>query len=386
MISITKLLTDGSNYGDSLRYNDHAALSKDGVSCEKGPVVVWNCTKSCNLKCVHCYAQAGMERSDNEMTYRQGISFIDMLADFNVPVILFSGGEPLMRPDFFNLAEYASKRGIRPTISTNGTLIDKDTAMRFKDIGIGYVGISIDGTSSVNDRFRGVQGAYGAAIEGIRNCVSAGQRTGLRFTITKDNADDITAIFDLAEKENVDRICFYHLVYSGRANAESDVSHAKSREAMDLIMEKTLELYRKGAAKEILTVDNHADAIYLYLKVKAKDEKKAEHVLNLISKNGGNRSGMAFGAVDSFGDVHPDQFTQHVTFGNVKERNFKDIWTDKSDKLLQALKDRKKHLKGRCSSCRWLDMCNGNFRARAEAAGGFWHSDPACYLTDEEIK
>ena len=194
MISITKLLTDESNFGDSLRYNRSAACAKDGVSAEAGPVVVWNCTKTCNLKCVHCYAQADMQRRENEMTHEQALRFIDSLADFKVPVLLFSGGEPLMREDFFELARYASKRGVRPTISTNGTLITKDIALRLKDMGIGYVGISLDGMGAVNDKFRGAEGAFSMALAGIRNCVAAGQRAGLRFTITKDNAGEIAAI------------------------------------------------------------------------------------------------------------------------------------------------------------------------------------------------
>ena len=386
MISITKLLTDESNFGDSLRYNRSAAYAKDGVSADAGPVVVWNCTKTCNLKCVHCYAQADMKRRENEMTHEAALRFIDSLADFKVPVLLFSGGEPLMREGFFELAGYASKRGVRPTISTNGTLITQDTALRLKDMGIGYVGISLDGMGAVNDKFRGLKGAFAMALTGIRNCVAAGQRVGLRFTITKDNAGEIPAIFDLAESENVDRICFYHLVYSGRASAENDVSHGESRRVLDLIAERTLDLQRLGRKKEILTVDNHADGVYLYLQALKKGDSRAERILRLISSNGGNRSGMAFGAVDSFGNVHPDQFTQSVTFGNVNESSFGEIWTNPHNELLQALKERKKYLKGRCAACRWLDLCNGNFRARAAALGDLWQSDPACYLSDEEIK
>jgi putative heme d1 biosynthesis radical SAM protein NirJ1 len=388
MISITKLLMDVPNFGDTLRYTPHAHKSQNGVGEGRGPVVVWNCTKTCNLNCVHCYARSEAIKYQNELTHEEGLALIDQLADFNVPVILFSGGEPLLRPDFFELANYAAGKGIRPTISTNGTRIDEDTAKRLKDMGVGYVGISLDGCEATHDKFRGKPGAYQMALRGIRNCVATGQKVGLRFTITRDNFQDLDSIFDLLEQENIDRVCFYHLVYSGRGSAmvERDLSHEESRQVMDLIIRRTLDFKARGINKEILTVDNHADAVYLYLKMKEKDPVLGERVLKLIQSNGGNRSGMAFGNIDSVGNVHPDQFTQYITLGNVRERPFGEIWTDLSNPIMAGLKDRKPLLKGRCPKCAYLNLCNGNFRTRAEAVtGDFWAEDPACYLTDEEI-
>lgn len=388
MISITKLLMDVPNFGDTLRYTPHAHKSQNGVSEGRGPVVVWNCTKTCNLNCVHCYARSEAIKYQNELTHEEGLALIDQLADFNVPVILFSGGEPLLRPDFFELANYAAGKGIRPTISTNGTRIDEDTAKRLKDMGVGYVGISLDGCEATHDKFRGKPGAYQMALRGIRNCVATGQKVGLRFTITRDNFQDLDSIFDLLEQENIDRVCFYHLVYSGRGSAmvERDLSHEESRQVMDLIIRRTLDFKARGINKEILTVDNHADAVYLYLKMKEKDPVFGERVLKLIQSNGGNRSGMAFGNIDSVGNVHPDQFTQYISLGNVRERPFGEIWTDLSNPIMAGLKDRKPLLKGRCPKCAYLNLCNGNFRTRAEAVtGDFWAEDPACYLTDEEI-
>ncbi len=388
MISITKLLMDVPNFGDTLRYTPHAHKSRNGVSEGRGPVVVWNCTKTCNLNCVHCYARSEAIKYQNELTHEEGLALIDQLADFNVPVILFSGGEPLLRPDFFELANYAAGKGIRPTISTNGTRIDEDTAKRLKDMGVGYVGISLDGCEATHDKFRGKPGAYQMALRGIRNCVATGQKVGLRFTITRDNFQDLDSIFDLLEQENIDRVCFYHLVYSGRGSAmvERDLSHEESRQVMDLIIRRTLDFKARGINKEILTVDNHADAVYLYLKMKEKDPVLGERVLKLIQSNGGNRSGMAFGNIDSVGNVHPDQFTQYISLGNVRERPFGEIWTDLSNPIMAGLKDRKPLLKGRCPKCAYLNLCNGNFRTRAEAVtGDFWAEDPACYLTDEEI-
>ena len=389
MISITKLLMDVPNFGDTLRYTPEAHEARNGVSEGRGPVVVWNCTKTCNLNCVHCYARSEAIKYQNELTHEEGLSLIDQLANFNVPVILFSGGEPLLRPDFFELANYAAGKGIRPTISTNGTRIDEDIARRLKDMGVGYVGISLDGCEATHDKFRGKPGAFQMALRGIRNCVATGQKVGLRFTITRDNVQDLDSIFDLLERENIDRVCFYHLVYSGRGSAmvERDLNHEESRRAMDLIIERTLDFKARRINKEILTVDNHADAVYLYLKMKEKDPALGERVLKLIQSNGGNRSGMAFGNIDSVGNVHPDQFTQYITLGNVRERPFGEIWTDLSNPIMAGLKDRKPLLKGRCPKCAYLNLCNGNFRTRAEAVtGDFWAEDPACYLTDEEIR
>lgn len=388
MISVTKLLFDTEYFGDSLRYAKGSRGALHGTTVNSGPVVVWNSTRTCNLKCVHCYMDSDSQKYQGELTTQEAKEFIDDLAEFRVPVLLFSGGEPLIRPDFFELADYAISKGIRVTLSTNGTLITPEVARRIKEIGVGYVGISLDGLMEVNDKFRGKEGAFKAAMAGIQNCVKVGQRVGLRFTINRHNFEELDKIFDFIEEEKIDRVCFYHLVYSGRGNKmmDQDVSPEESRAAMDTIIRRTLDYEARGLKKEILTVDNHCDGVYLYLKALAEDPEKAERIKGLISLNGGNRSGIAFAEVDPFGNVHPDQFSQHITFGNVRERKFGEIWTDVSHPILAGLKDRKPLLKGRCASCRYLEICNGNFRTRAQAAtGDFWASDPACYLTDEEI-
>lgn len=389
MISVTKLLFATEYFGDSLRYTNDAHKAKNGVREGMGPVVVWNSTRTCNLKCRHCYMSSDAKKYANELTTAEAKQFIDDLADFNVPVLLFSGGEPLIRPDFFELADYAAKKGVRPTLSTNGTLITPEVARKIKDIGVGYVGISLDGLREVNDKFRGKAGAFEAAMNGIKNCVAVDQRVGLRFTINHHNIQELENIFDFIEEENINRVCFYHLVYSGRGNQmmDEDVTAEESRRAMDIIIRRTRDFEERGLKKEILTVDNHCDGVYMYLKAlqEGKDEL-AQQIKKYISMNGGNRSGMAFAEVDPLGYVHPDQFTQHHTFGNVRERKFGDIWQDTTNLIMAGLKDRKPLLKGRCSKCKFLDNCNGNFRTRAEArTGDFWESDPSCYLTDEEI-
>ncbi len=389
MISVTRLLCGSEYYGDQLRYRPGAGKEIHGTSPGSGPVVIWNITQSCNLKCKHCYANSESKKYEGELSPKEGLKLVDDLAAFKVPVILFSGGEPLIRDDFFDLASRASQLGIRATISTNGTLITPDVARSIKKVGISYVGISLDGMGELNDRFRGSQGAFDRALQGIRACREAGQKVGLRFTINRHNFNQIEDILYLVKEEKIPRVCFYHLVYTGRGKEmmKEDISHEETRQVLDLIMEKTLEFQRKGQEKEILTVDNHADGPYIYMKMKEKDPEKAREILELITINGGNRSGMAVGSINSKGDVYPDQFTRTQKLGNVKERTFKEIWTNEENKFLGKLRDRKPLLKGRCSSCHWLDMCNGNFRARAEAfTGDYWESDPACFLTDEEIQ
>jgi radical SAM protein with 4Fe4S-binding SPASM domain len=385
MISISRLLCDTVSPGDSLRYRDKPA-SRIGETPR--PVVVWNCTRQCNLNCVHCYASADNHKMPGEMDTRAGKIFIRDLAEFGVPVVLFSGGEPLLRRDFFELADYARRQGLRIALSTNGTLIGRETAGRIKDIGFAEVGISLDGVGPNNDRFRGREGAFQAALDGIRNSVSRGLRVSLRLTITRLNYREIPAILRLVEQEGIDRVCFYHLAYSGRGSnlQNDDITRSRTRSVVDLICEHTLDMHRRGLRKEVLTVGNHADGVYLYLKAQKQDPLRADKIMGLLQTNGGNNSGIRIGAVDDRGNVHPDQFWWHYRLGNVRERKFGEIWSDTSEPLLQGLRERKNLLKGRCGRCRYLDVCNGNLRVRAEAAfGDVWMEDPACYLSDEEI-
>ncbi|MBW1940798.1 MAG: radical SAM protein, partial [Deltaproteobacteria bacterium] len=251
MIGISKLYCGTVEPSDALRYNRHSGKLPSHLlqfSSDKRPVVVWNITRRCNLKCVHCYAQAKDISFDNELSTLEGKKLIDDLAGFGVPVILFSGGEPLVRKDLPELAAYAVEKGMRAVISTNGTLISPEKARILKDIGLSYVGISIDGMEQINDHFRGVKGAYQAALDGIRNCKAAGIKVGLRFTINKINVAEIPDIFNLLEEMEIPRACFYHLVYAGRGSklVEEDLTHEESRKAVDLIMDLTQKLHEKG--------------------------------------------------------------------------------------------------------------------------------------------
>lgn len=391
MIGISKLYCGAVEAGDVLRYRRR---SKDlpshllQFSADKKPVVVWNVTKRCNLKCLHCYAQATATAAPDELTHAEGLALLEDLKNFGVPVVLFSGGEPLMREDLFTLVEKTVASGMRAVISTNGTLITREVAKDLQRLGLSYVGISLDGTESTHDRFRGQPGAFAAAMAGVRNCQEAGLKVGLRFTISRLNYREVPAIFDLVEEYHIPRICFYHLVYTGRGSKliSEALSHAETRELVDLICALTRRLFDQGRQVEVLTVDNHADGPYIYLKLLKENPERAKEVLELLQMNEGNNSGRGIGCVSWDGQVHADQFWRHFSFGNVRERPFSRIWTDLSNPLMAKLKDKKRYVTGRCAGCQWLSICAGNFRVRAEAVtGDLWAPDPACYLTDEEI-
>jgi len=391
MIGISKLYCGTIEPGDVLRYGAASGRLPSHLlqfSADKKPVVVWNCTRRCNLRCVHCYSRSENRDYAGELSTQEGLALLDDLSTFGSPVVLFSGGEPLMRHDLLELVEAAVGRGMRAVISTNGTLITEAQAERLKGARLSYVGVSLDGLHEINDEFRGMPGAFDRALEGIRNCRRAGIKVGLRFTITRRNVAEIDGIFDLVRREEIPRICFYHLVYAGRGSTlrEEDLDAAEARRVVDLIIDRTAALHREGRAVEVLTVDNHADGPYLYLRMLRENSPRAETVRQLLAMNGGNSSGSGIGCVSWDGAVYADQFWRHQPLGNVRERPFSEIWTDLANPLMAKLKDKRPHLKGRCATCRFVDLCAGNFRVRAEAAtGDLWAPDPACYLTDEEI-
>ena len=391
MIGISKLYCGQVEPSDALRYNRHSGKLPSHLlqfSADKKPVVVWNMTRRCNLKCVHCYAKAVDVHGKDEISTDQAKTMINDLAAFGSPVMLFSGGEPLVRRDLPELASYATEKGMRAVISTNGTLITKEKARELKKVGLSYVGISLDGGREVHDHFRGVRGSFDKALQGIENCQEEGLKVGLRFTVNKRNVNEVPKLFDLIRDMNIPRICFYHLVYSGRGSdlMKEDLDHAETRALLDLIMDRTRGLFDQGMEKEVLTVDNHADGPYVWMRMLREDPKRAEEVFELLQFNEGNSSGRGIGCISWDGRVHADQFWRDHTFGNVLERPFSEIWDDPGIDLLSKLKDKKTRVGGRCAKCRFLAICGGNFRARAEACyDDIWAEDPACYLTDEEI-
>ena len=377
MISWTKLLNASDRRGE------------DRPSGYMSPaVVVWNVTARCNLSCRHCYFNASGLRDAERLKRKEAEDFIGDLACTGVPAVIFSGGEPLLEEEIFETAAFAHDRGLRTSLSTNGTLITKKVAREIKNSGFSYVGLSLDGVGKTNDSFRQSEGAFGRAVEGMRNCMDAGLRTGLRITLTKYNFMDLSRVFDLAEEESVSRVCVYHLVYTGRGSdiRGMDLTHDETRSALELIWQRVAGFAQSGRGIEVLTVDNHADGAWLYLKMKREYPERAGTVLELLKGHGGNASGERIAAVDNQGNVYPDQFWRQHPLGNVRERRFREIWQDESNMFLKALRNRRAYLKGRCRRCGFLGICNGNFRARAESVSGdMWQEDPGCFLTDEEI-
>lgn len=395
MINISKLYCDQITPGDWLRYGRKGSGEREGEAVpkkasERRPIVVWNITRNCNLRCVHCYNDSGADKTCNEVSTAEAKTVIDDLAGFGVPSVLYSGGEPLMRPDLFELIEHTVGRGLRAVISTNGTLIKPDTAQRIKELGVSYVGISLDGIGPINDKFRGVEGAFERAVRGIRNCQEAGVRVGLRLTLTRRNVQELDQLFDFFEAEGIERACFYHFVPSGRggAMADDDLTHAETRVALDQIMAKVKHFKEIGRNTDILTVDNHVDGVYLYLKLLAENSPRAAEVWKLLTWNGGGMysSGVGIGCIDFNGKVHPDQFWWHYDLGDIRQRPFSEIWSDPEEPLLKGLRDRRTHVTGKCSLCKFFDGCGGSLRVRADLAlNDCWAPDPACYLTDQEI-
>jgi len=306
-----------------------------------------------------------------------------------VPVVLFSGGEPLVREDLAELVSYASDLGIRPVLSTNGTLITRENIRELKKAGLKYAGVSVDGLEARNDEFRGEEGAFQAAIRGIKACLDVGVKTGLRYTITKYNDEDLEGIIDLLTDVGVDRFCFYHLDYGGRGKeiVDADLTPAEKRAAIETLCDLTREYHDCGEEIETLLVGNYADAGFLVEYARREmGAAQAADIEAYLRQNGGDPTGERVADVDPTGDVHLNQFWQGYTVGNVRERPFGEIWTDDSDPILEALRNRTDHLTEKCTDCRYQAICRGGSPLRSKTVNDdMFAPDPQCYLTDEEI-
>lgn len=368
---------------------EHQRMAVAKSAAQRRPIVVWSLTRTCNLRCVHCYTDSESRKYSDELSTDQAKAVLQDLAQFRAPAVLFSGGEPLVRKDLFELAEFARGLGLHVVLSTNGTLIDRATAQRFAQLKFAYIGISLDSAiPAVHDKFRGVEGAFARTMEGFRHCVAVGQKVGLRLTLTRHTCQDLGRLFDFIELQGIDRACFYHLCPAGRGKDLMALEPHEARQAVDTILDRTQDLVKRGKRVEILTVDNHCDGPYLYLRMLREGHPRAQQVLDMLAWNGGGRysSGVGIANIDFLGNVHADQFSMYRSFGNVKQRKFSDIWQDTTDPIMAGLKNRLPLLQGRCGNCRFKNVCGGGLRARAEiSTGNPWAADPACYLTDEEI-
>lgn len=353
-----------------------------------GPVVIWNLIRRCNLTCKHCYSISADRDFPGELSRSEVYRVMDDLRAFGVPVLILSGGEPLLRDDIFDISHRAKRMGFYVGLSTNGTLIDESNIDAIDDVGYDYVGVSIDGIRETHDRFRRREGAFDASLEGIRLCHGRGIKVGLRFTMTQDNASELPSLISLMDQEGIDKFYLSHLNYAGRGNRNrrSDVMHRTTRWAMNLLFDVCLADAEAGRHREFVTGNNDADGVYLLQWAAARFPERVAHLRQKLAQWGGNSSGVNIANIDNLGRVHPDTMWWHYDLGNVRDRPFSEIWSDESEPLMAGLRMRPRPVEGRCGACRYLDVCGGNTRVRADQlTGNVWAEDPACYLSDEEI-
>ncbi len=384
MLNVTRLLCGTAQPADGLRYG----LGKDAPRSarERRPVVVWNITRRCNLRCLHCYSDSDNLNYPGELLEGDWRAMLEDLADFNIPALLISGGEPTIHPQFRAIVGYARELGLRVTVSTNGTLLSESLVDYLCSVGVTYVGISLDGIGAVHDKFRGKVGTFDKVQSAFNLCREAEVKVGLRLTLTPYTCENLKEVFEFVEENQVPRVCFYHLVHSGRGEGLVRLQCEKERQAMDVIFDQTKKWHAQGDQREVLTVDQPADGAYLYCRLLAEDPVRADEVYDLLTWNGGgaNSSGLGIACIDGFGEVHPDQFWHSYSLGNVRERRFSEIWQDEEEPLLKGLRERRLRLQGRCRDCRFQAICGGGFRFRAQQQfGNPWTEDPGCYLPRE---
>lgn len=353
-----------------------------------GPVVIWNLIRRCNLRCKHCYSISADTDFPGELTTAEVFTVMEDLRAFGVPVLILSGGEPLLRPDIFQISARAKALGFYVGLSTNGTLIDERLIGPVRDAGYDYVGISLDGIGATHDAFRRAEGAFDSSLRAARLCRSHGIKVGLRFTLTVDNAHELPALLRLADAEGIGKFYLSHLNYAGRGNKNrgDDATFSATRAALDLLLEAAWQAVARGCDKEFVTGNNDADGVYLLKWAGERFPDRIDHLRQKLAQWGGNSSGVNVANIDNLGDVHPDTFWWHYSLGNVRSRPFSEIWQDTADPIMAGLKARPRHIGGRCGKCAYFDICGGNTRIRAlQLTGDPWAEDPACYLTNPEI-
>jgi len=354
----------------------------------RGPVVIWNLIRRCNLTCKHCYALSADHDYAGELSLSEVFTVMDDLKAFGVPALILSGGEPLLRPDLFEISARARALGFYTGLSTNGTLIDAPMAARIAGAGFDYVGISLDGLRATHDQFRRLDGAFDRSLAAIDHLDRVGVKVGLRYTMTAMNGHDLPALLDLMQEVGAHKFYFSHLNYAGRGNIhrDKDAHHQATRAAMDLLFDRAWAAAQAGSLDDYVSGNNDADGPYLLHWVRRHLPQWEETLRQRLVAWGGNASGQMVANIDNLGHVHPDTMWWHHDLGSVRERPFSQIWNDTSDPLMAGLKQHPRPVQGRCASCQYLSICNGNTRVRAQQlTGNFWFEDPGCYLSDAEV-
>lgn len=353
-----------------------------------GPVVIWNLIRRCNLTCKHCYSISADTEFKGELSTEEVFTVMDDLKQFRVPVLILSGGEPLLRPDIWDISKRAKDMGFYVGLSTNGTLIDESNIDKIAEMDYNYVGISIDGIGETHDKFRRMDGAFEKSMKAIKMCRDIGAKVGMRFTMTQDNEDELPQMLDLMESEDINKFYFSHLNYAGRGNKNrrDDARFQATRRAMDMMFERCLDYYKRGLDKEFTTGNNDADGVYMLHWTKKHFPDMVDHIRGKLVQWGGNATGENVANIDNLGVVHPDTMWWNYDLGCVRDRPFSDIWMDTSDPVMAGLKARPRTVGGRCATCAHFDICGGNTRVRAmQVHDDVWAEDPGCYLDDNEI-
>ncbi|MEQ6885390.1 heme d1 biosynthesis radical SAM protein NirJ [Salicola sp. Rm-C-2C1-2] len=353
-----------------------------------GPVVIWNLIRRCNLTCKHCYSVSADIDFEGELETDEVHTVMDDLKHYGVPVLILSGGEPLMRRDIFEVSHRAKQMGFYVGLSTNGTLITEDNIQQIADVGYNYVGISIDGLEATHDWFRQKQGSFADSMKAVELCRQAGIKVGLRFTLTQDNFHELPDILRLLDEYDIDKFYLSHLNYSGRGgrNRKRDTWYDMTRQAMTMMFDHCHSELQQGIEREYVTGNNDADGPFLMEWAREHYPDQVDNLWQRLVNWGGNSSGVNIANIDNLGNVHPDTFWWNYTLGNVRETPFSQIWSDENDPLMAGFRQRPRPVKGRCGACHYLPVCNGNTRVRAyNVSGDFWEEDPGCYLTNEEI-
>ncbi|RUM75101.1 MAG: radical SAM/SPASM domain-containing protein [Sulfurovum sp.] len=352
-----------------------------------GSIAIWNFTNRCNLSCLHCYSKADLDAVDT-LTTDDIMDTLPKLKANGIKFLIFSGGEPLTRKDIYEIAAQCKALGIVTYLSTNGLYVKKSNAKQILDT-FDYIGISIDGSEEVHDRFRGLEGSFKESMKAVDLLNSYGQtKVGIRFTLTKDTYDDLQFIFELAQRHHIPKIYISHLVYSGRGleNLEMDLSKEQRIKAVNYIIDKAFEYYENGTDIEIVTGNMEMDAILFYDRFVLKYPQYTEQMKQRLVEWGGNAAGRKLLNIDSEGYVKPDPFFP-VNVGNILNQDFSDIWTKEPTALLKQLRVHPRVLEGKCKNCRYLNICNGGSRSRAYAIyGDMWAEDPSCYLSEDKTR
>ncbi len=352
-----------------------------------GSIAIWNFTNRCNLSCLHCYSKATLDSKDT-LTTKDIMTTLPKLKTNGVKFLIFSGGEPLTRKDIYLIAQRCKELGIVTYLSTNGLYVKYSNAKQILDT-FNYIGISIDGSEEVHDKFRGLKGSFKASMEAVDLLNSYNlTKVGIRFTITKDTYDDLEFIFELAEKHNIPKIYISHLVYSGRGleNLEMDLTKEQRITAVNYIIDKAFEYHESKRDIEIVTGNMEMDAILFYNRFIKKYPQHATEMKQRLIAWGGNSAGRRLLNIDSEGNVKPDPFFP-FTIGNILKEDFSDIWTNDPTDILKELRVHPRKLGGECESCQYLTICNGGSRSRAYAIyDDLWAEDPSCYLTNRQTK